>query len=218
MYHGKSRKPWYIYALCDPISSEVRYIGKSVDPEFRLECHIQEASEGCKTFKSNWIRWLFKHNLKPSLRILDLGYGESWIEAEKFYIKFYREEVGANLTNYTEGGDTPTGWRHHPETIQKLRDRKAHVSKETRSKMSRSAKLRGISEETKAKISATEKGRVFSDSTRSKLSAAAISRGSRPEERTKMSIAQYLRHRTVDSEILRLEPELVLDLLRLRLV
>ena len=36
-------KTVYIYALCNPDSEEIRYVGKTVDPFYRLWGHIHEA-------------------------------------------------------------------------------------------------------------------------------------------------------------------------------
>lgn len=59
---------WYIYALIDPRTREVRYIGKSVDPLRRLDCHLDDKDSSLR--KS---RWLKKLGERPILKILESG-------------------------------------------------------------------------------------------------------------------------------------------------
>lgn len=124
-------KTWYIYALVDPRSKEVRYIGKSEDPIRRLDDHMSDQHSRLR--KS---RWLKKLGCRPILRILDQGQGSGWQESERWWIKFYREEVGADLTNLTEGGEGMLGIKFSAESRAKMAVRKgAHLSDDTREKI-----------------------------------------------------------------------------------
>lgn len=58
----------YIYALVDPRSHEVRYVGLTVDPRARLINHYYEWIED----KSAWLEELELLGLKPQLRIIDI--------------------------------------------------------------------------------------------------------------------------------------------------
>ena len=60
----------FIYTLTDPITNEIRYVGKSNRPKKRLKEHLYE-SKLKKTYKNNWIRGLLKKNLTPLLEVID---------------------------------------------------------------------------------------------------------------------------------------------------
>lgn len=59
--------PVYIYALCEPVSGEVRYIGKSANPVARLANH---RAGGCKKVVA-WIAQLAADGLAPKLCVLE---------------------------------------------------------------------------------------------------------------------------------------------------
>ena len=112
---------WFIYLLVDPrvtsgrARDEVRYVGFASDVDLRLLKHIEEAFRK-RTRKCLWLRNLLTSGLQPLVRVVDSGYGDSWREAERFWIRFYREAVGANLTNMTDGGEGIFGMRHSEES------------------------------------------------------------------------------------------------------
>ena len=57
----------FIYALCDPETGEIRYIGQSVDPGHRFYQHCNPDD----TPKGRWIGSLRRKGLLPEMRILD---------------------------------------------------------------------------------------------------------------------------------------------------
>ena len=60
-----------IYALVDPRTDEIRYVGQTVHPEGRLQCHLREARKNPeRTRKTRWITEVFSHGLEPMLRSL----------------------------------------------------------------------------------------------------------------------------------------------------
>ncbi len=74
-----------IYALVDPETKRVRYVGRSARPERRFAAHLSEV----KTYrrpKDRWIRDLLDRGLKPALVIL--------------------EELEGHLSSYGMTGDT----------------------------------------------------------------------------------------------------------------
>src|SRR3990172_9983712 len=94
----------FIYALVDPISKEVRYIGKAVDPLYRFKKHIEESKRKSTTHKHKWIRKILALNKVPELILLDEVYDVDVNFWERFYILKHRN-LGCNLTNQTDGGD-----------------------------------------------------------------------------------------------------------------
>jgi len=92
-----------IYALIDPITSKVRYIGRtSVSINTRLSKHIHDAKYNKrKTHKEDWIRSLLKINCKPLVR--KLTEIEGWHESYVFEINLI-EKYKDRLTNYYDKG------------------------------------------------------------------------------------------------------------------
>lgn len=97
------RKYTYIYVLKDPISNEVRYVGKSNKPTERFYNHMNRHKDK-NTHKRNWIEKLRKNGLKPKYEVIDKVLIEEWQEKEKYYIEKYIKD-GCNLLNCTNGGD-----------------------------------------------------------------------------------------------------------------
>jgi group I intron endonuclease len=104
----------YIYSLIDPVTEEIRYIGKTVNPSQRLSAHIKSGYKK-GSHKECWIYGLLEKNLKPKMNIIEECLDDSWIEREKYYIRTL-----PNLTNHTEGGDSPSGHKMSEETRKKM--------------------------------------------------------------------------------------------------
>lgn len=92
-----------IYALIDPITCRVRYIGRtSVSMNARLAKHIHDAKYfKKKTHKEDWIRSLLKINCKPLIR--KLTEIEGWEESYTFEVALI-EKYKERLTNYYDIG------------------------------------------------------------------------------------------------------------------
>jgi len=98
-----------IYALLDPNTNEVRYIGKTVSLSKRLRKHISESKNDTKSHKKAWINSLIVKDQEPIMKILEkLEDSDSWKLRERYWIKYYKD-IGAKLTNMTEGGDGTSG-------------------------------------------------------------------------------------------------------------
>jgi group I intron endonuclease len=152
-------KTIFIYALLDPLNGRVRYIGKSIRPELRLQNHMNEVSN---CHRSHWLQSLKKQGIKPEMRILEaIKPEQSWQERERFWIAIGKN-LGWPLTNNTNGGDgveglpeetrkkmaqTWIGRKHKPETIAKLKEirkGKSYHTAEGRRKVSEKMKGREI--------------------------------------------------------------------------
>jgi group I intron endonuclease len=133
----------FIYALVDPISKKIRYIGKSNEPKKRYYQHLYR-SERKRTHKECWINKLLREGLKPELIIIE-ECSDNWQEREKFYIAQYD-----NLTNSTSGGDGTENYKHTPDSILKMSEQRQgknnafygkHHSDETKTIISQKNKL-----------------------------------------------------------------------------
>ena len=90
-------KPRYIYALVDPDTGDIRYVGNSQDPFKRLISHMVGSHGTSK--KKEWIEELKKQGKRPELILLDVCY--QWFESfhrERDWIISLRHE-GHPLTN-----------------------------------------------------------------------------------------------------------------------
>src|ERR1039457_6715431 len=93
----------FVYALCDPRTEEVRYVGQTGGTvEHRLNEHLWNAQKGVRLYLYNWVRSLKQ---PPTYFILEeCGTREELNDAERFWIDWYRR-LGVRLTNLTDGGD-----------------------------------------------------------------------------------------------------------------
>jgi hypothetical protein len=97
----------YIYALAHPLTCEIRYVGKAVDPPDRLARHMKGAGHG-RTPVSRWLGKLVRHGLQPQLQILAEVDDDVWQIHERMWIAALRES-GTRLLNQTDGGDGASG-------------------------------------------------------------------------------------------------------------
>ena len=136
------RKFTFIYTLSDPITGDVRYVGKSDKPIQRLNQHIKNYTNS-NNYKNRWIKSLISKGLEPKLEILDEVKQSEWEYWEKYWITQFKN-WGFKLTNSTDGGDCgPTFFG----------DENPSKRPEVRKKISEANKGRKVSEETKEKLS-----------------------------------------------------------------
>lgn len=109
----------YIYALIDPTTNEIRYIGKSDAPERRFKEHVDR--QACPdSYKANWIKKLRSKNLMPGLKILAICEEGIWPSIECGAIAYARK-LGMRLTNMAEGGLGNKGTTKTPAQKDKIR-------------------------------------------------------------------------------------------------
>jgi group I intron endonuclease len=191
----------FIYGLVDPITNELRYIGKSINPKVRLRKHISERSIH-DSYKDRWLRKIINLGVKPELIIIDEVLITNWQFWESHYIGYYKS-LGCKLTNGTNGGDEPPstkGRKHTAEAKLKMSNTKkgkpipwlnngVERSNEHKSNLSKS--LRG-------RVS-PNKGEKFSEEYRKKLSDAHKWQqgenhpmfGKKHSEETKTKLSKY---------------------------
>src|SRR5262245_9119157 len=91
--------PYFIYALIDPRTSEIRYVGVTQHPQYRFQEHLTSAAHDTpRDAREAWLRELRLAGLKPYLRILEKAPpGEANIR-ETWWIRYLAER--GMLTNW----------------------------------------------------------------------------------------------------------------------
>lgn len=90
-----------IYALIDPRTGRIRYVGKTVDLKKRLKAHLRANEKGPK---DRWIRRLQEKDLEPKVEVLEKCAESKWEAREKYWIKKMRRKEGSALLNRAPGG------------------------------------------------------------------------------------------------------------------
>jgi hypothetical protein len=153
----------YIYTLTDPTNGSVRYVGKSDNPEKRLNSHIYETKTHPERsdHKNNWIRSLLFMGVKPTVEIIDEISVDNWEFWELHYYQLYKS-WGFDLTNdsrYIGIGSTALTL----EQKNKIPKTRKPFSEETLKRMSEAAKTKRITPAVLAgreKFAKSQKGKV----------------------------------------------------------
>jgi hypothetical protein len=105
-----------VYALRDPSTFEIRYIGVTKKRlGHRLSQHVWAAKNGAQSYVAHWIGTL---DTRPLIEALEDGCRR---DREVFWIKHYRA-LGARLTNLTDGGEGVPGLQLTEEHRKKIGD------------------------------------------------------------------------------------------------
>lgn len=148
-----------IYALRDPRSLYIRYVGKAADPERRLQMHLSPGQlRRYRSKKNSWLKNLLADGHVPYLEIVDEVDAEKANEAERYWIAWYRSQ-GAPLTNGTDGGDG--GAVTDPEARKRINAARlgSKHTAETKALMSASAKRRCESEAERERLRSISNGK-----------------------------------------------------------
>jgi len=93
----------FIYTLSDPISKEIRYVGKTnYALKDRLAKHLCTKE---RNHRGNWIKSLLNKNLKPVIDLLEIVADKDWQFIEQYWIAQFKA-WGFNLVNLTKGGES----------------------------------------------------------------------------------------------------------------
>lgn len=119
-----------IYTLTDPITNEIRYVGKTTKTlDERLTYHYYNLKKTKNKHKIHWFGKLSKLGLKPIIELVDEVDDKEWKFWERYWISQFKT-WGFNLMNYLVGGEGFT-----PEDVKKLWERpeyrKAQVDRMT---------------------------------------------------------------------------------------
>lgn len=112
-----------IYILVDPVTDQIRYVGKTTTPlTRRLKGHIEKSRDrNNKWHAAQWIRSLTDEGLVPIIECVRDVEDQYINETEIFCIEEYKR-LGCDLTNNTIGGDggvTSVGRTHSAEALRK---------------------------------------------------------------------------------------------------
>lgn len=109
-----------IYALSDPESGEIRYIGKAQDSQKRLKGHLLETRRKSPLY--DWIASLRAKGSTPDIQVLMVSW--DWRASEKQMIAQYRETH--RLLNLADGGDEPKCSKEQRAANGRNNSRKVH--------------------------------------------------------------------------------------------
>ena len=115
---GDATRITRIYALCDPLTDEVRYVGKTVQGlRERLRQHKRAARRGSLPVN----RWMLKHEgvklAGPYIKLIELvAPGCDWSARERQWIGVF----GDRLLNLTEGGEGLSGHKFSDQHRERI--------------------------------------------------------------------------------------------------
>ena len=120
----KVKKIGFIYALIDPVTLQVRYVGQTHKPvEVRCAEHLAMAKkkkkDGHYKDPSHRASWMRKSKFKFYKMTLETLPVDQLDKAEIKWIKFYRDR-GYPLTNMTDGGEGNRGFKFSKAQIKTL--------------------------------------------------------------------------------------------------
>lgn len=109
----------FIYALSDPRTGELRYVGKTTRSlESRLRAHVKDCHRYINHC-AHWVLGLRKRGLKPVAEVVEAcATLEDLDDAERFWIEQLRA-LGFRLTNLADGGGGTVGVR--PSDAQRVK-------------------------------------------------------------------------------------------------
>lgn len=199
----------YIYALLDPISLRIRYIGRTINLERRYMGHINRAMIGMRSHKDNWIRFLMHKGLKPRMCVIERTTIEVMVNREKYWLSVY---ASLNLTNsiYVKGDGVYT-------ITDQMRRKMSQSQKRYWENLSYEVKKAIIekrgnivkSEKVRDKIRKSMLGRVLPKETKDKLSKALTGRTISVEVKHKMSLSAKLLRSNIPMSIKKLRMSLI---------
>ena len=96
-----------IYALKDPNSGDIKYVGKTQDTVERLKKHIRDARRDSRkhTPVYQWVNSLVAMGQQPVIEVIEMCSKSCWQESEVRAIAKHRAE--GSLLNVAKGGDEP---------------------------------------------------------------------------------------------------------------
>lgn len=164
----------YIYGLTDPVTAQVRYVGRTSRPPVqRVIQHIQRSAAGSELPVHRWIAKLLSQGREPGWVVLEKCVEQTCAEREMFWVEHFAFQF--KLLNCTSGGEKYPGFMLSPETAAKIGDAlrgRSELYPPERMQKLWDARVTSHTAETKAKISAACKGQKRTLETRLNISSA----------------------------------------------
>lgn len=106
-----------IYGLIDPLTNELKYIGKTHSTlRRRLLGHLNDVKRGRVYIpRHKWIAGLLLLDTQPEIFAIEEVKESAWRDAEQFWISYFRF-IGCQLLNATDGGDGLCSYKHREDT------------------------------------------------------------------------------------------------------
>jgi hypothetical protein len=181
-----------IYALVDPRTEEVRYIGKTYKGiKNRKNQHVAHAKYGHVGHKHAWIRILIELGLEPLVVALEENVlVDNAKEREQYWVS-YAKSNGWPLTNMTSGGEgAPRVSKDTAKNISiALKGRPFSDSHKAALKAAR-AKYPPMSQETKDKIAAANRGKPMHPNVKKVFPKYWVGKKHSAEHRDKVATAK----------------------------
>lgn len=95
----------YIYKIICPITNDIKYVGKTLRLNRRIQEHNMRKNKSKLSLIEKWENDLLSNNFKPVFEIIEECFEENWEEREIFWIKKLKDD-GHDLLNMTLGGDS----------------------------------------------------------------------------------------------------------------
>lgn len=116
-----------VYALIDPCTLMIRYIGKSVNGMSRARWHFSASGREGNTHRANWLKGLARDLLVPIVTVLDTSaLSRHGLDQLEIWWIAYGKAFGWPLTNMTDGGDggykAAFHWTSTPEGAIKIKE------------------------------------------------------------------------------------------------
>lgn len=194
----------FIYALCEPGTRTVRYIGLTYDVNMRLQQHVTDTIKQ-RTYTGRWLAGIVKGGQAPGLIILSEVSHEEGTTEETRFIRNARM-LGMKLTNATDGGEgviNPSAetrqkesqskklmYAQHPELREKFiqRMKRCWRDPEFRAKRKKTL-LANQTPESRQNFRDAMKAKNSRPEVRAKISAAVKARWADPEYRARRAAA-----------------------------
>ena len=174
----------FVYALVDPRTLMVRYIGRTTQGQARFKQHEYSNNN---TYVCRWIKSLRGAGLMFIPVVLEeCTSRESLMSSESWWVA-YGKLSGWELTNLTNGGDGSWGYRVTAETREKLRQ--LHLNKPKSAEHIENMRRAKSTPEAIEANRRLHTGRKRSAETRARIGAASRRRVATPEARANMSAA-----------------------------
>jgi hypothetical protein len=206
----------YLYVLIDPITGDIRYVGKTIMPAVRLSLHISHTKKN--VHKNNWLKQLQAVGKKPIMEIIEEMPdcdNVAWRARETYWIAYYKK-LGSPLTNLDSGGRgengrseetkrkiglKSAGRKHTPEALEKIKAYQSTRSPEINKKISATKTGKKMDPEVAKRAALARTGLKRSDEFKERQRLAGLNRRHSPETIAKMKALHGSRDPAINAKI-----------------